>query len=438
METVNATAPAATLEVVEEGTGLFLSVRGTVLGEPDQQVALLNLGTTEAVKGVQESLREVLDGFKDECSDLDEDDNVQWTALEEAFAQLLTKGRSLVDQLLGVNGAELASILEGLLPGWKDPEGRGRTVEVICDPALLLPIEFLPLLGYDEEPAPASNYLGLYDNASRFLGFSCFVRRHIRSSPVAHPRLNRTGERAILADGPALRVGLFLYSGLEGAPEERTALAKYAPRLKVLGPWPEAGGPRDAAATRAAVAQLAKRIVALQEASDGPLPHLLHFACHCYTTSATNFEIELQAPGDEEVTVSLDHLAAAVQLRDARLRKALVPLEGREPPLVFMNACGSSAIEPRTARSLPGFFVDKGFLGFLGTETAIPDEFASAFSHAFYSDFVDGVPLGRALHRARWRMLERNRNPLGLLYTAYVDAEIYATSEVEEGSSDDG
>lgn len=196
----------------------------------------------------------------------------------------------------------------------------------------------------------------------------------------------------------------------------------------VLGPWPEAGGPRDASATRAAVAQVADRIVSLQEGSDGPLPHLLHLACHCYTTSIDDFELELQALGDESLYVDINALAAAVQRRDAKVGKVFVPLEDREPPLVFMNACGSSAVEPRTARSLPGFFVDKGFLGFVGTETAILDSFASAFSHALYADFVNGMPLGRALHSARWEMLERDRNPLGLLYTAYADAEIYATT----------
>lgn len=140
-------APVGTLEVVEDGT--LLLVRAAVLDGPDEEIASLQLNTSKALEGAQEKIRKILDGFKNDCADVDEDNNVEWPALEKAFADLRTQGQSLVDQMLGVNGPELANILERLLPGWQIPEGRGRTVEIICDRDFLLPIEFFPLLGYD-------------------------------------------------------------------------------------------------------------------------------------------------------------------------------------------------------------------------------------------------------------------------------------------------
>lgn len=52
-------------------------------------------------------------------------------------------------------------------------------------------------------------------------------------------------------------------------------------------------------------------------------------------------------------------------------------------PLVFLNACGASAVDPATSGSFPKFFLAHRFLGVIGTETAIPDKVAATFSESF-------------------------------------------------------
>jgi hypothetical protein len=95
-------------------------------------------------------------------------------------------------------------------------------------------------------------------------------------------------------------------------------------------------------------------------------------------------------------------------------------------PLVFFNACGSAAVDPVGASSFPDLFLSRGlgFLGFIGTEATIPDAFAAAFARAFYGYLLQGMEIGHALYASRWKLLQENRNPLGMLYSLYAEPEI--------------
>jgi hypothetical protein len=70
------------------------------------------------------------------------------------------------------------------------------------------------------------------------------------------------------------------------------------------------------------------------------------------------------------------------------------------------------------------FLVENGNRGFIGTETRIPDQYAAAFSEQFYTELLQGRPLGEAVHAARWTLLRRHNNPLGILYTVYADPDM--------------
>ena len=54
----------------------------------------------------------------------------------------------------------------------------------------------------------------------------------------------------------------------------------------------------------------------------------------------------------------------------------------------------------------------------------MPDEVASAFSRYFYTYLLQGLSLGEAIHRAKWKLVELHQNPLGVLYTVYADPEL--------------
>jgi CHAT domain-containing protein len=93
-------------------------------------------------------------------------------------------------------------------------------------------------------------------------------------------------------------------------------------------------------------------------------------------------------------------------------------------PLVFLNACGTSAITPGGVASFPSLFLKNGNRGFIGSETRISDKVAAAFSRSFYGEFVAGQSLGEAVKAAKWALLRQYNNPLGILYTNYANPDI--------------
>jgi hypothetical protein len=205
------------------------------------------------------------------------------------------------------------------------------------------------------------------------------------------------------------------------------------PRIEIEGPWPH-------------------RDLAEDELKDTLLRHLFdpatavaggrrrvpdqvqHFACHCDTTpdDANDYSIHLGAA---------EAAGAYVSLKDIRIGLARVAEEtcaadpgAEQPPLplVFLNACGSAAIDYRATPSFPARFLAAGNRGFIGTETNIPDVFAARFAERFYSRLLDGEPAGQALNGAKWDMIETLRNPLGILYTMYADPDLHIGSPEKE------
>jgi hypothetical protein len=93
-------------------------------------------------------------------------------------------------------------------------------------------------------------------------------------------------------------------------------------------------------------------------------------------------------------------------------------------PLVILNAC-KTAINPRsTADFVRVFLRDLGGCGVIATEFRVPDAFAANFARCFYQEFLQGgKTVGESLRLARAYFLRERRNPLGLLYSAYVEPE---------------
>jgi hypothetical protein len=91
-------------------------------------------------------------------------------------------------------------------------------------------------------------------------------------------------------------------------------------------------------------------------------------------------------------------------------------------PLVFLNGCHTSAVEPLAALTLlRGFILEARAAGLIGTEITIYEELAGDFAEAFYRRLLKEQPVGKALRGARLAILAQG-NPLGLVYTPFVQA----------------
>ena len=93
-------------------------------------------------------------------------------------------------------------------------------------------------------------------------------------------------------------------------------------------------------------------------------------------------------------------------------------------PLVVLNGCGTVAFSPDALSDfLPVLVQDRGAAGLLGTEISVWEALAGEFAYEFLRAFLGGASAGKALLAARHALLAQ-RNPLGLAYTLYADADL--------------
>ena len=94
-------------------------------------------------------------------------------------------------------------------------------------------------------------------------------------------------------------------------------------------------------------------------------------------------------------------------------------------PLVFINGCHTTALEPSKAFDLvTGFIETAGASGVIGSEITIFEPLACAFGEAFMDLFVNQrKAVGEAVRLARLRLLQGG-NPLGLIYIPFAVASL--------------
>ena len=155
------------------------------------------------------------------------------------------------------------------------------------------------------------------------------------------------------------------------------------------------------------------------------------FISHATATTADD-------PQDHLLVLTCGEQDHRIRIRD--LENRLTEIEEKEDysesehprPLVFFNACSSSANDPAEVTSFPKLFLDRfRNRGFIGTETEVPDAVAEAFSRQFYAALLSKLPLGQAVHDAKRSMLVRYRNPMGILYTVYADPDLEVSRQVK-------
>ncbi|MDZ7269419.1 MAG: CHAT domain-containing protein [candidate division KSB1 bacterium] len=97
---------------------------------------------------------------------------------------------------------------------------------------------------------------------------------------------------------------------------------------------------------------------------------------------------------------------------------------GKPQPLVFLNGCHTTALEPEIALDLVSGFVENArAAGVIGTEITIYEALACSFAEECLRHFLDGVAIGEAVRRGRLKLLQQG-NPLGLVYVPYVVASL--------------
>ena len=419
---------AITISVDNAGSRIILQPVGVsepIVFEGDlgrQQLAEL----TSSLRADLIRLREGLDA----AGGLKQTERSAWRALQILYE----RGWRILRALLGDDvGAvhEVVSICRGAWPGWAKP---GWADSALAPPLITvsteirdgIPVEILPLFDCSPLKRPESfdevNLDSLGGIACRFVGFSSIVQRlplrPRRRSPRAQP-----GSIRRLENHPRLPISTFRYNGLPGLTRTDEFFAKSAASINALTPsWPDTACPSQ---TDAVALNLANHI---WKPSGEQIAQLHYFYCHCETerppaeNHALRFHTGSLLRGERRVT--LGDLSSAL----AHLRLASEEVgDTLDRPLVFLNACASAAIDPSGIGSFPEIFSDDRFLGFIGTETTMPDPFASAFAEAFLTRFLmqpQPEPLGRALHRTRWDMLRNYKNPLGILYSAYADPDL--------------
>jgi hypothetical protein len=93
-------------------------------------------------------------------------------------------------------------------------------------------------------------------------------------------------------------------------------------------------------------------------------------------------------------------------------------------PLVFINGCNTTALEPEQAiEFITPFIENANAAGVIGTEITIFEPIATVFGEECLRRFLNKSPIGEAVRGARLKLL-KNANPLGLVYIPYVMASL--------------
>lgn len=136
--------------------------------------------------------------------------------------------------------------------------------------------------------------------------------------------------------------------------------------------------------------------------------HIVHLACHAYEQEPIERSY-LFITKDFPITM-IDFVVGSYILT--------------YHPLVILNACLTSVVNPLYTSSWAEKFWEYGARGVLATDFRVPDWFAASFSQALYQELLSGVPIGEALLTLRRQFWNSERNPMGLAYALYASPSI--------------
>ena len=141
-------------------------------------------------------------------------------------------------------------------------------------------------------------------------------------------------------------------------------------------------------------------------------PHLVYFYCH------GGFARDEDGPF---LQVGPKEHPGLILQSNFRARKIVWKMPR---PLVFINGCHTTSLEPQQALEFISPLVTYcQSVGVIGTEITIFEELASAFAEECFRRFCKDECIGEAIRQARLALLSEG-NPLGLVYIPFVGADL--------------
>lgn len=329
--------------------------------------------------------------------------------LDRAYECLKAVNQAGLDTLQRVLGKDQAYALVGhfraTIPDLRD-DIRTRTCFPIVEIEMeddLLQFEVLPLAGLEQ--IPRFNTLDdLMRTAGLFAGFA-FVTRRIGRGDIQQ-------EQRLLG-GSHVPVKMFRHAGYSGS----TAEAAHLARNFVLdggGPWPDASGHSIETAVRAIV--YCDRNFAGQ--AKPTVDQIHHFSCHSALSDEGSY-LEFRATEDDPAPI---RIVPSDFNAEYMLAKECDPYAR---PFAFLNACETNCQNTDGFADWTSTLLEAGYRAVIGTEAPVPDVFGSEFSQTFYAQLKASHSVGEALQRAKWSLLRRWKNPMGLLYTLCGSPELF-------------
>jgi outer membrane biosynthesis protein TonB len=148
---------------------------------------------------------------------------------------------------------------------------------------------------------------------------------------------------------------------------------------------------------------------------------LIYLFCQCNTGAGNNPTLRFGSTNDPaNVVVQTDFGTSALADR----------------PLVFANACTTTAADPYMANDLEERFFERDCRAYIGTETKVPIVFGSRFAEIFFQFFyrlLDSAPMaaGEAVTQARIFLWTHYRNIGGLFYSCMNQYDLFLAREDE-------
>ena len=213
--------------------------------------------------------------------------------------------------------------------------------------------------------------------------------RHAIGMPVTIPHAADAPTTLKATGGVELAMAVSTDPAFAGRTEHEQALKKLLPDLKFHY-----------------AAERPETIKMMQERS----PHVLYFFCHGRLANGVP-SIEVGPPKTRGIS------------RDNLRNDDIFWEETR--PLIFINGCHTTALEPKSAIDLVSGFLDTAeAAGVIGTEITNFVPVARIFAEECLRQFlVERQPIGQAIRLARLAVLQQ-ANPLGLMYVPYVMADL--------------
>lgn len=312
-------------------------------------------------------------------------------------------GLDVLQQLFGRRISEVYDYFRAATPGGRNFAQRRIDFPIIQVqmPINFLQVEVLPFAELSElEPFRTDD--DLMQTAARFPGFS-FVTRRIVPGEIP--------QDSALQGSPRVPVKMFHHADFPGAEDEARALA-HDFALDGRSPWPNAPGYTVAAAVQA--------MVDCDKGFDGLCKDITdqihHFSCHS-DRRARSHSLILKAAGHTSIRVPVSEFNGAMAIANK-----IAPKYSR--PFAFLNACATNSPSTESLATWTDALLWAGYRGVIGTEAAAPDIFASMFSRVFYGEMIARRTVGQALQHAKWKMLKRWKNPMGLLYTLFGNPDL--------------